>query len=77
MTIIEAAKQALKELGRPASAQEIYNQILSKDLYRFGAKKPLGILRSELQRNCVDFQGKTRSPSPCLQKDASGRYYPS
>ncbi len=74
MTIIEAAKQALKELGRPASAQEIYNQILSKGLYRFGAKKPLGIVRSELRRHCLDFQGKTKSASPCLRRDASDRF---
>lgn len=75
MTIIEAAKQALKELGRPSSAQEIYSQILLRGHYRFGAKKPLGILRSELQRHCVNFQGKTKAAGSFLQKDSSDRYY--
>lgn len=74
MTIIEAAKQSIKELGRPSTAQEIYNQIVLKGHYRFGAKNPLGILRSELQRHNVNFQGKTKSLYPCLQRDALGRY---
>ena len=51
-TIIEAATEALKRAGRALCAKEIYDAIIADDLYSFGAKDPISVLRTELLRRC-------------------------
>ena len=74
MTIIGAAISVLKSEGRQLSAEEIYELICERNLFHFGAKDPLSVLKAELRRNCIDFQGKTRSPNPVLQTVSPGKY---
>ncbi len=76
MTIIEAAVRVLKNAGRPLSAQEVYTEICKENLYSFGAKDPLSIVRSELRRHSVGFAGKTKAPDPKVREDSQKGYTP-
>ena len=69
MKMVEAARQALQSLGRPASTREIYDEIMNRNLYTFGAKSPVSVL-SGTMRQATDgsprLKGKPlfRSPKP-------------
>ncbi|NHB88057.1 hypothetical protein [Photorhabdus tasmaniensis] len=49
MTIADAIKIALTNLGKPSTYEEIYQEILDKRLYEFGAKDPKSIVRVKLR----------------------------
>lgn len=53
-TITSAAKMALLILGRPATIEEIYLEIVREQLYTFGAKNPRNVLYVEINRHCID-----------------------
>ena len=44
MIIVEAAQLVLRETGKEMSVEEIYNQIIARDLFKFGAKDPKAVL---------------------------------
>jgi hypothetical protein len=51
MTIHEAARRALADIGRPAHSREILQHILAQGYYAFGAKNPLSVLDVEIRRD--------------------------
>jgi dnd system-associated protein 4 len=53
-TIADAAEQALKTLGRAASAEEIHAEILNAGLYKFNTPTPVLVVETELKRYSVD-----------------------
>ena len=74
MTIIEAAMEVLKAENKPLTAEEIYDLICKRNLYAFGAKDPLSIVRAELRRHSISFTGKTKASSAKVKEDSSKRY---
>jgi hypothetical protein len=59
LTIIQAAIQAIREIGRPASSVEIFEHIVRENLYVFKAKDPQSVLKSALRRHRLTPKGKT------------------
>lgn len=53
-TIADAAEQALKSIGRAATADEIHAEIVNTGLYRFNTPTPVHVLETELKRYSVD-----------------------
>ncbi|WP_052210193.1 hypothetical protein [Dickeya fangzhongdai] len=49
MTIVDAIKIALNNIGKPSTYEEIYKEISDKRLYEFGAKDPKSIVRVKLR----------------------------
>lgn len=49
MTIIEAIVNVLKEHGKPLSHKDIYDCIINKEYYSFGAKDPVAVVRGKLE----------------------------
>lgn len=49
MTIVDAIKVALNNIGKPSTYEEIYQEIIDKQLYEFGAKDPKSIVRVKLR----------------------------
>jgi len=45
MTIVEAAEKVLRDAGREMSIDDIYDQIIAKELFKFGAKDPKAVLK--------------------------------
>lgn len=62
MTIIEAIKIVLNEEHQSMNSKEIYNRIIEKELYKFGAKNPHGIVNGILRSHCIGIDFPTASP---------------
>lgn len=60
MNMYEAAKAILAESGQPMHAKEIYERIVERDLFRFGAKNPVSVLSQTLREK--SDAGKTTNP---------------
>ena len=76
MTIIEAALTVLKNAKKPLSAQEIYSLICTDNLFEFSAKDPQAILKAQLRKNSLGFQGKSASDKPKLRQLEDKKYQP-
>ncbi len=50
-SIAEAALLVLNDSERPLNKEEIFARIIERDLYRFGAEKPVSVLAVELNRH--------------------------
>lgn len=51
MTILDSCVEVLKQEGTALTADEIYERIVGKNLYSFGAKDPLAILRGTIRKH--------------------------
>jgi hypothetical protein len=65
MTIIEAISQSLCDIKRPATYQEVYEHIVEKDYFEFGAKSPISVVRVKLRLHSDNVkiksgEGKTK-----------------
>ena len=61
MTIAEATQTVLKETGHPMKVNEIYEEIMRRNLYSFGAKNPKSVL-SQTIRSKSTANSKTLQP---------------
>lgn len=49
MTIADAVKTVLREAGHAMSVNEIYDEIMKRNLYTFGAKNPKGVMSQAIR----------------------------
>ena len=63
ITIVEAIKQVLKTSTVGMTSQEIYNEIVQRKLYCFGAKTPEAVVHGKLRIHCKDLDFPTASPT--------------
>jgi len=72
-TIRDAITTVLREAnGSPMGAKEIYEAILSRELYEFNAKDPLNIVRNQLRRHCSNIECTTSARIRCFKMTDSG-----
>ena len=76
MTILDAALTVLNKEKKPFSAQEIYTLICKDNLFEFSAKDPQAILKAQLRKNSLGFQGKSSSGKPKLRQLEDKKYQP-
>ncbi len=62
MTIVEAIKEVLKDEPEGLSSADIYQRIIDKNLYKFGAKNPVGVVNGEIRRHCIGLEFPTAYP---------------
>lgn len=62
MTIIEAIKEVLKNEPDGLSSSDIYQRIIERKLYKFGAKNPIGVVNGEIRRHCIGLDFPTAYP---------------
>jgi hypothetical protein len=74
-TIIQAAVKALAEIGRPATASEIYNYINANNLYDFKAKDPESVVKSALRRHSKEPAHAASKQSAKINKFEKDKYY--
>lgn len=60
MTITEAAQTVLRDAGKPLSVQKIYDEIIKRNLYSFGAKNPKSVLSQTIKEKS-DANPKSKS----------------
>ncbi|WP_408900098.1 restriction endonuclease [Photobacterium piscicola] len=63
MTIVEAIKSVLLAVKIPLTYKEIYNEIINRKLYEFGAKNPEAIVNSKLRKHCYGLDFPSASPA--------------
>ncbi|UYG05542.1 restriction endonuclease [Halomonas sp. LR3S48] len=63
MTIVEAIKKVMQDVGKPLTYKEIYQEIIYKNLYRFGAKDPEALVNSKLRKHCLGLDFPSASPA--------------
>lgn len=49
MTIADAVKTVLREAGHAMSVNEIYDEIMKRNLYTFSAKNPKGVMSQAIR----------------------------
>ncbi|WP_210397386.1 restriction endonuclease [Motiliproteus sediminis] len=74
LTIVDAAEEALKNLGGEGSVAETYARIIELELYRFGAKDPLAVLRIQMERHCESTTWSGSAKKKRFRKDDYGRF---
>ena len=62
MTIVDAVSTVLAEnSGRAMTVDEIYSEIVKKNLFSFNAKSPQGVLRTQIRRHCQGIDSRASS----------------
>jgi hypothetical protein len=74
MFIHEAACKVLAELGSPTHVRQIYDLIVSKGYYSFGAKNPCNALAIELSRKSINVDMEYSTPDKPFYRAAPATY---
>lgn len=79
-TIAEAVTEVLREARRSMTAEEIYEEIVRRKLYVFGAQSPTNVVRITIERSCENslYSSDRRGNSPrfrCVGNKDGKRYY--
>jgi len=74
-TIASAALEVLEFVAKPMSKEEIYGHIIDRDLFQFGAKKPINVLNVELNRHCEGTSYSQASSSKFFGKSRTGLFF--
>lgn len=62
MTIVDAIKTVLYQASDGLTSKEIYDEIVKKNLYSFGAKNPIGVVNNQIRRRCAGLDFPTAYP---------------
>ena len=63
ITIVDAIKTVLQDSSEGMTSQEIYNKIVERKLYTFGAKTPEAAVHAKLRVYCKDLDFPSSSPT--------------
>jgi hypothetical protein len=74
-TIASAALEILESTSQSMSKEEIYGHIIERNLFHFGAKKPISVLNVELNRHCENTEYSHASLNKIFGKTSSGLFY--
>jgi hypothetical protein len=74
MFIHEAACRVLAELGGPAHVTQIYDLIVSRGYYKFGAKDPCNALAIQLSRKSTNVDIEYSTPDKLFYRAAPATY---
>lgn len=74
-TIIEAIKEVMRQASRPMTVREIYEAIVSADLYSFKADQPLHVVASQIRRHCKGRDFPSASETKHFELFQNGKYY--
>ena len=62
MTIVEAITYVLKDNVFGMTSKEIYEKIIEKGLYEFGAKDPVSVVNAQIRRRCIGLDFPSAYP---------------
>jgi len=68
MTITDAVTYVLKQGKEPLSHKVIFDRIIEKNLYAFGAKDPISVVRSKLRKHCYGLDFPSASPKKLFRQ---------
>ena len=76
MTIHEAAKQVMRDSGKPLAPNEIYTLIVERELYHFKARDPLGVLRSVIRSKTENIHNPSSRSVRHFRLVEGGKFIP-
>ncbi|WP_255546838.1 restriction endonuclease [Moritella sp. 36] len=76
LTIVEAALEALHLLGRASTIKQIYAKIMERQLYKFGAKDPISVLRIQVERHCESTAWSSEAKVKLFLKNDNSEFSP-
>lgn len=76
MTIHEAAKQVMRDAGKPLASNEIYALIVERKIYDFKARDPLQVLRSVIRSKTENIHNPSSSPVRHFRLVEGGKFIP-
>jgi len=76
LTIVEAALEALNLIASPATVKQTYAKIMERQLYKFGAKDPLAVLRIQMERHSDTSTWGSEAKHKLFSKTEDGEFYP-
>ena len=62
MTIVESIKCVLQNNHSGLTSKQIYDEIIRRGLYIFGAENPVGVVNAQLRRRCAGLDFPTAYP---------------
>ena len=71
MTIAEAAQTVLQDAGRTMHLNDIYEEIIRRDLYHFRAKNPKSVLSQAIREKST---ANPKALNPIFRQTAQGMY---
>lgn len=76
-TILEAIQIVCKDVTEGMTYTQIYQKIIEKKLYKFGAKNPQAVVYKEIRRHCKGIDFPSASPIKCFKivKTDNKKYY--
>ncbi|RCJ42281.1 hypothetical protein A6770_08745 [Nostoc minutum NIES-26] len=74
MTIVQAIKQVMEAYSRAMTVQEVYDSIVSQNLYNFKANPPIHVVRSQIRRHCLDLDFPSASDIKHFQIHGKDKY---
>lgn len=72
LTIIEAVVIVLRSESRTMTAKELHDNIVARDLFRFGARDPISMVRMTISRHLR--RERDRGESPRVQRVGRDSY---
>ena len=67
MTIIEAIKEILKDRTEGLTSEQIYQLIVERDLYHFGAMAPAAVVNNQIRKHCKGIEFPTAAKRKFFQ----------
>jgi restriction system protein len=75
ITIVEAIQEVMLAAGKPMTVSEVYEAIVSKNLYTFKADQPIQIVRNQIRRHCKGLDFQSASDKKHFELLPDGKYY--
>ena len=73
-TVGSVIAEVLSAADRPMTPQEVYDEIVAKNLYEFNSKSPVGIVRNAMSRHSVQNTHTCASKNKLFSQSSDGRY---
>ena len=73
-TVGSVIAEVLSAADRPMTPQEVYDEIVAKNLYEFNSKSPVGIVRNAISRHSLQNTHRCASKNKLFSKSPEGRY---
>ncbi len=74
LTIVEAAVEAIYLIGKPSTVKQTYVKIMERQLYKFGAKDPIAVLRIQMERHSDATTWGSEAKIKRFSKNVSGEF---
>jgi restriction system protein len=76
MTIIQAILAVMMEAGYPLTPKEAYQRIIDRDLYTFNAQNPLGVVKGQIRRHCLELDFPSANAKKYFRLESNGKFSP-